>query len=233
MSSWQDVLNEPCEVVESKRAGVHTTAKELHRLYSEEENSMKEIGEKFGCGETTVLRLMDEAGIDRRSPGRDHYAHKKYRDEDWLRSRFVEEGKSTSEIAKECDVTSNCINVWINEFDLRDEITRTCEFKFTGDSNHEGYPLWGKTGTSDYLQVHRLVAIADGADPYDVFGDDQQHVHHRNGFKCDNRPENLELVNTRTHGKYHSPDAVQWTDDDLEFVIRAMLNPSKYIQTDG
>jgi transposase-like protein len=225
---WRDVLNEPGEVLKATGCGITTTAPELERMYVEEGMSMADIGEELGVSENTVMRLMDRAEIERRK-NPDPYSDKKYRSEDWLRSKFIEERWTAAEIANECDVSSNCVNTWLNKYGLRDEFTEICRFNFTGAWSHDGYPSWTRTGANNYVKVHSLVAIAKGADPHKVFSNDH-HVHHRNGFKCDNRPSNLELVDAKTHGKYHSPDSVKWTDDDIRYAIQAMLNPTEYIE---
>ena len=230
MSDWRDTFNEPEQVLKCESIGVTTTAPELKRMYIEEKMSMAQIAEELGASETTISRFMDRAGIERREPIY-YYENRDYRDEKWLREQFVEKGRSTTEIADECDVTRSTIGNWINKFGLRDELTIKCKFYFSSYSTTEGYPTWAATGTGapQHLLVHRLAAIAHGADPYEVFGDNNIQVHHRNGFKCDNRPSNLELIDAKTHGRHHSPDAVQWTDDDVEFIIRFMMDPGKYL----
>jgi len=229
MSDWRDTFNEPGQVLKSESLGVTTTAPELRRMYVEEKMSMRQIGEELGASETTILRFMDRAGIERRD-NVDHYEGKNYRDQKWLRQEFVEKGRSTTEIADECDVSRHTIRNWVNKFNLPDELPIKCTFNLSGLSMTSGYPTWSATGSggAGYVYVHRLVAIANGANPYELFGDNNIQVHHRNGFKCDNRPSNLEVVDAQSHGRHHTPDTVKWTDDDLEFVIRFMMNPAKY-----
>lgn len=229
MSSWRETFNESGDVLRKENLGAITTHSELKRLYIDEQMSIKDVAEEIGVSHTTTIRLMEQAGIERRG-FTDKYKDKKYRDEDWLYKKYITEGVSTKEIAEECGVTADCILNWLGEF----EINRTpkCNFYFSSYSGTNGYPTWAGTGKNSpgHLTVHRLVVIADGADPHEVFGDKNKQVHHRNGFKCDNRPSNLELVDAKKHGQRHNLDHLKWSDDDMEAVIKFMLNPSEFIE---
>lgn len=230
MSEWRETFNEPGQVLKSERIGVTTTAPELRRMYIEEKMSMSEIGDKLGCSSNTIRRFMVRAGIDRRDP-KEYWENKKYRDEAWLREQFVEKEKTPPEIADELDVSDSTILSWINKFELRDELPIKCNFYLSSAGSMEGYPKWTATGAGGPHQVlvHSLVMIAEGTDPEKVFTDDKYQIHHRNGFKCDNRPSNLELIDRKKHGRHHTPDSKNWTDDDILAVMRLMMDPSELI----
>lgn len=55
-----------------------------------------------------------------------------------------------------------------------------------------------------YAYVHQLVAIADGTDPEEIFSDGERHVHHRDGIKWHNAPDNLEVRERAAHTAHHN-----------------------------
>jgi len=53
---------------------------------------------------------------------------------------------------------------------------------------------------SDYLPIHRLVAVAE----YGVEAVAGNVVHHKNGVRFDNRPDNLEVLSNADHSRIES-----------------------------
>jgi len=229
------------EVLTLPRAGVEISAEELSSLYQELQ-SVSSVGDELGVSRTSAYRLLDRAGIERRSPkdAVDEQSKKirkrPYTDPDNLTHLHHEEGLSMAEIGEKYGMTGNGIAYWFDEHDIEIKNDRydIPEWSiFLSDSGgYNGYPVMkGCDGTE--VPVHHLVVIADGADPYDVFANESMNVHHRNGFKCDNRPSNLELVDRSEHGSKHSGRMnynKKWTDDDLEAAIKFMLNPEVLTQ---
>lgn len=79
----------------------------------------------------------------------------------------------------------------------RSEYMRTNYVSFKLE-NASGYPSWSMTNGS--TTVHQLLAVANGADPYKVYGNDQYNIDHKNGCKIDNRPQNVRLMPVSEHG---------------------------------
>jgi len=72
------------------------------------------------------------------------------------------------------------------------------------------------------VYIHHLVAIADGADPNDVYSDKYQ-VHHIDGNKWLNSDTNLELLTETEHRRLHMEgrtDGQPWTDRDQLVELR-------------
>jgi len=198
----------------------------LEQKYLEENKTSREIGSICAVDKSTIQVWLSKFDIQKNSDCQ------KYKEEDWLKKEYLDKNRRIGDISVECDVTTPTIRYWLDKFNIEKESPVCCRFNFAGYNATDGYPTWSATGCNGdpgYLTVHRLVAIADGADPYKVFSDKNYQVHHRNGFKCDNRPANLELIDRRSHGQHHSPDAYKWKDDDIELVMKAMINPSKYL----
>lgn len=64
--------------------------------------------------------------------------------------------------------------------------------------NQRGYVegrIWLKDGTSIRVKQHRFIAEGIIGRPLN----EDEDVHHKNGIKTDNRPENLEVINHGSH----------------------------------
>lgn len=231
------------EVVSLPYHGVRITVKELEEMYLEDKMSMADIADELSVEVTSVFRLLNEAGIDRRSPTEAgellqerRREELEYANPDLLKHLHHEKKMSLSEIAKSYGLTQSGIKYWFEEFEIetrdyyRYQIPKF-ELSCSDGSGYRGYPVWrGCDGQT--VAVHHLVLIAEGEDPRDVFGNLELNCHHRNGFKCDNRPSNLELVDRSEHGRKHSSAgnySRKWTDDDIESTIRLMLNVGELI----
>lgn len=66
---------------------------------------------------------------------------KLFRNESWLRKKYIDEGLSLEKIAKICDCTDDGIYYWMKKFDIprRDFI---CAFRLRGSE----HPAWGRRG---------------------------------------------------------------------------------------
>lgn len=78
----------------------------LERLYDREHRSSKEIADRFGCGETTVLRALHEHRIPIRSK-RDYRLEIPRED---LKQLYIDEGLTEEEIAQQFNCTQRTIS---------------------------------------------------------------------------------------------------------------------------
>lgn len=208
---------------------------DLIRMYIEVNVPLEKVADNYDTDLEGIIQILNENGIRLKNED-------KCKDKDWLYEKYIESDMNIENIAESCNVSEYTISSWLDKHEIQTNEGRTgktgkkdiCRYNLVRYALTNGYPTWSATGSAadaNYLRVHRLVIIAHGADPYEVFDNtNNMQVHHRNGFKCDNRPENLELIDSRTHGRYHTPDNVKWTDDDLEYVLKAMLNPTSFIE---
>lgn len=73
-----------------------------------------------------------------------------------------------------------------------------------------GYPCFQEQslGENQTIKVHRLLAVAEYGFR-EVIGND---VHHKNGVRWDNRPENIELLSPSEHMKKHANEREMWNE---------------------
>lgn len=129
-----------------------------------------------------------------------------YRNESWLREKYVGERLSSPEIAGKCGVTTRTICNWLEKFgierrdqseaqDLAQKRLKRCTIAFS-----ENYTLAvGNADEGEFVRIHRLCAVAW----YGFEAVVDKHVHHRDGCKEHNADGNVEPITHSEHSRLH------------------------------
>lgn len=125
-----------------------------------------------------------------------------YRDEDYLREQYWEEGKSLTEIADELGCATNTVRDWMVKHDIeRRSISEAKKLKTKDHAhyfmNHNGHMMWRHH--HEMVFAHQILAISE-------FGFEavcENQVHHKNHIPWDNRPDNIELMSIQEHSALH------------------------------
>lgn len=128
-----------------------------------------------------------------------------------LENLYHDKKLSMRDIADKFDVDSETIRLAMskNGVEARDRLEYQKYHHPTLHIENE-YPSFMEQsfGTNNRVKVHRLIMVAEhGIDS--VKGMD---VHHKNGVKWDNRPENLELKNPSEHMRHHALEKEMWKE---------------------
>ena len=131
---------------------------------------------------------------------------KDYKNKETLEQLYLNEKLSTTEIGEICDCSQSTIRYWMDKHDIdRRPVGRRRVERASYFSDTSGYELWCADNNTKTVGVSQLTAIAHGADPHDVFSDENE-VHHRNTIQWDNRPDNLQVVSKEQHRQIHRDD---------------------------
>lgn len=127
-----------------------------------------------------------------------------WRDEERIRELYWDQGKCAGEVADELGCTERTIWTWIKKHGMetrRNGHPRKERVNF--DTSPNGYERWKATHPPDrgsVVMVHRLLAVSEHG--FDAVA--EKHVHHVNGVKWDNRPENIEVMTHEEHNRLHA-----------------------------
>lgn len=93
----------------------------LRGQYSDRQKSIYQIADEQDCDEKTIRNWLAEHEIETRGPSERHPASRKerpYRDEQWLRNQYEEQGKSADVIADSVGVSPATIRRWVEHHEI-------------------------------------------------------------------------------------------------------------------
>lgn len=182
----------------------------LYDLYWEDGLDQGEIADELGCSRSTVKKWFNKHGLETRTQSEVvRLAHKKqdddspWRDKETLEKLYYEERMSLSEIASELGCGDEDVRRWMKKHGLERRSLSESHKTLTSSlyTNTSGYTIACSSNkmdeSADEVPIHRLVAVAERG--YNAVAD--KEIHHKNGVKWDNRPENLQLLSSSEHMK--------------------------------
>lgn len=132
-----------------------------------------------------------------------------WRDEERLRELYWDEGLSPREMEDVLGCTERTIWEWIGRHGMETRRPGQQRYEWVSyDTSPNGYERWKATCPPDrdtVVMVHRLLAVAE----HGFNALDGNHVHHKNGVKWDNRPENIEVLSPSEHMRQHHRESFQ------------------------
>lgn len=146
-------------------------------------------------------------------------------DAETLQRLYWQEGLSQKQIAGRSSVTRSAIQHQMDKHGIekRDNTkaaaqARRTEYVYLEINN--GYYTWVESwgGSNTRVKVSRLLAVAEYG--FDAVKD--KHVHHKNGVKWLDIPENIELMNPSEHHRLHSRGAKTLDESDVREIKRLL-----------
>jgi DNA-binding XRE family transcriptional regulator len=181
----------------------------LRELYWEWGMTQAEIAEKLNCSMASVSHYLRQHNI--KSPRVGNQWH----DKEKLKEMYWDKGMTQQEIADEFGCSRKAIRTAFGCYDIetrdKKEVHRNAGRMGVSHYFNQGYSFVSVSGVDGgyIFPVHRIMALVD----HSLEEIDGKHVHHKNNMRCDNRFENLELIDPSEHGSIHSSEEKFWEKD--------------------
>ncbi len=130
----------------------------LRNEYIEDGLTTIEIADECDVSVSTINDWLCRFGIERRGRSAENEDFK-YRDEEWLREKYWEDGLSISDIAEECDALESTIWKWMRRFNIERREGNSAHID--EDAKHRDEEWLRKKYCDEYMSVPRIAEVCE------------------------------------------------------------------------